>query len=198
MTDTPSPTASTSYRPPYALDIGFTIRGTKTVRRRAGVYWWTTGTPEGIATVAFRAGGDLVRADSWGPGTDWALTQLPVLLGAGDDAADSFDPSAHPALQALAPAVGSLRIGASGRWYEALATSAIGQRVVTADARASRERLCGRHGEPSPIGPAGHFPSPAQMLSLADHDFHRVGIERSRATPGSRGRLKHRGSRCRN
>ncbi len=102
MTEVPNPTASTTYRPSYELDIGFTVRGTKTVRHRAGGYWWTTDTPEGIATVAFRAGGDLVRADSWGPGTDWALTRLPALLGAGDAAVSSFDPDPHPALRSLA------------------------------------------------------------------------------------------------
>ena len=151
----------------------------KTVRTRAGVHWWTTETPEGSATVAFRAGSGLVRADSWGSGTDWALTQLPALLGADDD--DTDFRTDHPRLTALRTQFASLRIGATGRWYEALATSAIGQRVVTADARASREQLCRRFGAPSPVGPANSFPSPEVLLKLTDHDFHRVGIERSRA-----------------
>ncbi|MEQ8839855.1 MAG: hypothetical protein RIB98_02665 [Acidimicrobiales bacterium] len=186
MTDAPPPTASTTIRPRHQLDIAFAVRGVKTVRRRQGVHWWTTDTPEGVAAVAFRAGGDLVRADAWGTGTDWALTQLPALLGARDDDVDDFEPRAHPALASLlqrsGPAVsGSLRIGATGRWYEALTTNTIGQRVVTADAKASRERLCHRHGEPAAAGPTGAFPSPDRLLALADHDFHRVGIERSRA-----------------
>jgi 3-methyladenine DNA glycosylase/8-oxoguanine DNA glycosylase len=150
-----------------------------TVRLRSGVYWWTTETPEGSATVAFRRGGDLVRADSWGGGSDWALTQLPALLGANDDDGD-FRPD-HPLLKRLTSQFDSLRIGATARWYEALATSVIGQRVVTADAGASRTQLSRRYGAPSPIGPASSFPSPAAILKLTDHEFHQVGIERSRA-----------------
>lgn len=114
-----------------------------------------------------------------GPGTDWALTQLPALLGADDDPSDFR--TDHPALRNLASQFTSLRIGATGRWYEALATSAIGQRVVTADARASRTALSTRYGNRAPVGPAHSFPSPAALLALADHEFHTAGIERSRA-----------------
>jgi 3-methyladenine DNA glycosylase/8-oxoguanine DNA glycosylase len=167
------------YRPAHALDIGFAVMGMKTVRRRSGVHWWTTETPEGSATVAFRSGDGLVRADGWGPGTDWAFTQLPSLLGADDDP-ENFRPD-HPLLSALLTKFDSLRIGATGRWYEALATSAIGQRVVTADASASREKLSRFYGERAPTGPANSFPSPDAILKLTDHEFHRVGIERSRA-----------------
>ncbi|MEZ5247265.1 MAG: hypothetical protein R2707_19420 [Acidimicrobiales bacterium] len=179
MSDLPSPTASTTYRPAYPVDVDFALMGAKTVRRRRGIHWWTTETPEGNATVAFRTATGLVRADSWGPGTDWALTQLPYLLGAADDAVDDFRPG-DALLGRLADRFASLRLGATGRWYEALATSVIGQRVVTADATASREQLSRRYGTPSPAGPANTFPSPAAILRLTDHDLHRVGIERSR------------------
>lgn len=168
-----------SYRPPHPIDPGFVVAGAKTIRHQAGVYWWTTETPAGIATVAFRAGDGRIRADGWGPGTDWAFTQLPTLLGAHDEPA-SFRPD-HPVLQRLVERLGTPRVGATGRWYEALATASIGQRVVRADASAGRERLTRRHGRPAPAGPAHAFPTPATMLGLHDHDFHRVGIERSRA-----------------
>ena len=180
MSERPPPTAATTYRPRHPIDLGFALLGVKTVRRRAGVHWWTTETPQGVAAVAFRAAGGLVRADSWGPGTDWALTQLPALLGSLDHGAAEFRPD-HEVLRRLAATFPAVRIGATGRWYEALATSVIGQRVVTADARASRERLSRRHGTAAPMGPANAFPSPDALLGLADHDLHRVGIERSRA-----------------
>lgn len=175
----PTPEASTSYRPSHELDLGFAVLGMKTVRRRSGVHWWTTETPVGLAVVAFRADHGVVRADAWGPGHEWALDRLPALLGAEDDP-EGFD-FAHPTLRDLQQRVGAVRIGATGRWYEALATSAIGQRVVKADASASRDRLCARHGTAAPAGPAHGFPRPEAMLRIADHDFHRVGIERSRA-----------------
>jgi len=168
-----------TYRPGHPIDIGFAVSGARTVRRRDGVHWWTSETPQGSATVAFRAGAGLVRADGWGPGTDWAFTQLPRLLGA-DDNPESFRPE-HPVLRSLVARFAAVRIGATGRWYEALATNSIGQRVVRADATASREKLCRDHGTPAPVGPANSFPSPSVILKLTDHEFHRVGIERSRA-----------------
>ncbi len=180
MTTAPAPTASTTYRPSHELDIGFAVVWTKTVRRRSGVHWWSTETPQGSATVAFRSSGGLVRADAWGAGSDWALSRLPRLLGTDDDHADDFRPE-HPVLRRLCEHHGSLRLGASGRWYEALATTIIGQRVVTADAAASRERLSSRYGTPAPTGPGNPFPAPEAILRLSDHDFHRVGVERGRA-----------------
>jgi 3-methyladenine DNA glycosylase/8-oxoguanine DNA glycosylase len=168
-----------TYRPGHPLDVGFAVMGSKTIRRRSGVYWWSTETPRGAATVAFRTGDGLVRADGWGPGTDWAFTQLPALLGARDDP-DDFRPD-HPRLRSLLDRVAAVRIGATGRWYEALATSSIGQRVVRSDASASREKLARRYGTPIGVGPANPFPRPSAILALSDHEFHRVGIERSRA-----------------
>jgi 3-methyladenine DNA glycosylase/8-oxoguanine DNA glycosylase len=175
----PPPEAAMSYRPRHELDLGFAVLGMKTVRQRSGVHWWTTETPAGLAVVAFRAADGVVRADGWGPGHGWAFDRLPTLLGADDDPA-GFAPT-HPVVRELQHRFGAVRIGATGRWYEALAASAIGQRVVKADATASRDRLCARHGAPAPAGPAHGFPRPEAMLSIADHDFHRVGIERSRS-----------------
>ncbi len=168
-----------TYRPGHRLDIEFAVMGAKTIRRRAGVYWWSTETPHGAATVAFRSRDGMVRADGWGPGTDWAFSRLPALLGADDDP-DGFRPE-HRLLRRLVDRFDAVRIGATGRWYEALATSVIGQRVVRADASASREKLSRHHGTPTPVGPANPFPTPAAILRLSDHELHRMGIERSRA-----------------
>jgi 3-methyladenine DNA glycosylase/8-oxoguanine DNA glycosylase len=179
---TPSdpPTASTIYRPRHPPDVGFTLAGIKTVRRRSGVHWWTTNTPEGAATVAFRVVDGQVRADSWGPGTDWALDQLPRLLGRDDDL-DGFAPR-DEVVRRLAERFPNPRIGATGRWYEALSTAVIGQRVVRADASSSRARLSWRHGHPAPGSPpVPLFPDADTILTITDHQFHVVGIERSRA-----------------
>lgn len=182
MTATPAdpPAACLTYRPRHEFDLGFAIMGVKTITLRSGIYWWSTITPHGPGAVAFRVAGSEVRADAWGPGTDWALTQFPALLGAADEDSSEFRPD-HPVVAALASRFASLRIGATGRWYEALATSAIGQRVVTADAAASRTKLAHRHGDRSLDVPLPPFPTPPTILSLTDHEFHRLGIERSRA-----------------
>lgn len=181
MTEQPGePLASTVYRPPHPLDLRFALMGIKSVTSLGGVHWWSTVTPEGVASVAFRRSSDgTVRADAWGPGHDWSLTRLPALLGAEDHAAEDFRPD-HPLVRRLATRFDSLRLGATGRWYEALAMASIGQRVVAADAETSRRRLARRFGE-STVGPLPAFPTPPALLRVPDHDFHRAGIDRGRA-----------------
>ncbi len=174
------PAATTIYSPDHAIDLKFALMGIKTVMRRDGVHWWSTTTPSGPASMAFREASGQVKADSWGPGAAWAIEQLPMLLGANDTTAIEFRPQ-HRVVQELLDQFSSIRIGASGRWYEALATGAIGQRVVAVDAARSRVQLARRHGDGSIGGPAPLFPTPEQLLGLNDQDFHRVGIERSRA-----------------
>ena len=130
--------------------------------------------------TAFRVDGPRLRADSWGAGSEWAVGQLPALLGLRDETVGDFALD-HPELRRLADRLPSLRIGATGRWYESLAPTAVGQRVVAADAVRSRERLATRWGDSSLGGPMAILPTPATMLTLRDHEFHEVGIERSRA-----------------
>lgn len=173
------PTISTSIRTPDGVNIGFATMWAKTIKRRAGVHWWPTATPAGPALVAFRRTASELRVDAWGEGSPWAVEQMPSLIGSHDETVDAFRPS-HPVLRPLAERFGSLRIGATGRWYEALITTAIGQRVVTADAGQSRQRLAEHHGDTSLGGPMGILPTPDVLLSLRDHDFHRAGIELSR------------------
>ena len=174
-----APDGSLSYRPAHRIAAGFALMYTKTVHRRSGVYWWTTQTPEGIATVAFRQVDDGFRADGWGPGMDWAFTQFPALLGA-DDNPEEFR-RGHPVVAALMERVDGARVGRTDRWYEALTTATIGQRVVKTDAASSRLKLAERYGEPAAVGPSAAFPTPTALLALRDHDFHRSGVERSRA-----------------
>lgn len=183
-----APAASTVFRPKYRLDISVAVMWVKTVKPRRGVYWWATDTPLGPATVAFRAVGTEVRADGWGPGAGWGIEQLPALLG-NDDDPSGFRPL-DPVVRDLIDRRGPPRIGATGRWYEALATTALFQRVVRADAAASVARLGRRHGpvppgpdaadDPAGRGPVPVFPGPEAVKGLADHHFHRAGVERSR------------------
>lgn len=182
MTQPSEPAASITYRPSHPVDLRFALMGAKSVTSVQGVRWWTTVAPTGPASVAFRPSGDgSIRADAWGPGTDWALTHLPRLLGADDHDAEDFRP-AHRLVRHLTSRFDALRVGATGRWYEALSIAAIGQRVVTADATTSRKRLAFRYGEqPVEIAPVPAFPEPDRMLRLPDHDFHRAGIDRGRA-----------------
>ncbi|MEM9517811.1 MAG: DNA-3-methyladenine glycosylase 2 family protein [Actinomycetota bacterium] len=173
------PAISTTVRTNAGLDLGFALLWSKTITRRHGVYWWATTTPVGAALVAFRPSTEGVRVDAWGEGASWAVSQVPALVGLRDATVDAFRPI-HPVLRALADRFGAFRVGATGRWYEAVVTTAIGQRVVTADAGQSRARLARRHGDASLGGPVAILPDPATLLGLRDHDFHAAGIELSR------------------
>ena len=174
------PDCSTVFRPRYELNLKITLMWVKTATRRRGVGWWTTETPFGLATLAFRSAGSEFRADAWGPGASWAISRFPALLGDGDDPS-GFN-TQHGVVRDLVARLGVPVIGATGRWFEAMASAAIYQRVVSADARAALARLGRRYGaEPPYAGPLPLMPTPQAVLDITDHGFHRVGIDRARA-----------------
>ncbi|MYB29080.1 MAG: DNA-3-methyladenine glycosylase 2 family protein [Acidimicrobiaceae bacterium] len=175
-----APDCSTVVRPVYDLNLKVTLMWVKTSQRRRGVGWWATETPEGSASVAFRAVGGEVVADAWGPGAQWAIGQLPALLGNYDDPSE-FRPL-HPVVRDLVAQMGVPRLGATGRWFEAMATAAVYQRVVSADARTAVARMGRLYGAEVPGGgPLPLFPRPEAVLRVPDHGFHRVGVDRGRA-----------------
>ena len=175
-----APDCSTVYRPGYDLNLKVTLMWVKTSQRRRGVGWWATETPGGPASVAFRAVGDEVLADAWGPGAQWAIAEVPALLG-GDDDPSGFRPL-DPVVRDLVARLGVPRLGATGRWFEAMATAAVYQRVVSADARTSVARLGRLFGAEVPGGgPLPLFPRPEAVLGIPDHGFHRAGVDRGRA-----------------
>lgn len=174
-----APDRSTVFRPRYDLNLKVTLMWVKTSQRRKGVGWWATETPEGSASVAFRAVGGEVVADAWGPGAEWAIDRIPALLGGSDDPS-GFRPL-HPVVRDLTARLGVPRLGATGRWFEAVATAAVYQRVVSADARTAVARMGRLHGADVPGGgPLPLFPRAEEVLRVPDHGFHRAGIDRGR------------------
>lgn len=175
-----APDCSTVFRPGYGLNLKVTLMWVKTSQRRRGVGWWATETPVGPASVAFRAVGGEVVVDAWGPGAEWAINGVPALLGGNDDPS-GFRPL-DPVVRDLVARLGVPRLGATGRWFEAMATAAIYQRVVSADARTSVARMGRLYGDEVPgAGPLPLFPSPEAVLRVPDHGFHRAGVDRGRA-----------------
>ena len=118
---------STTWTPGHPVDLRRTLwplrRGglDPTMRVDDDGLWRTCLTPDGPATllltVPIRGS---VDARAWGRGADWAIDQLPELLGSGDDWTD-LDCSAHPLLDRTRRAVPGLRTPAphwfSSRWY---------------------------------------------------------------------------------
>ena len=174
------PDCSTVFRPRYDLNLKVTLMWVKTSRRQRGVGWWATETPEGSASVAFRAIGGEVVADAWGPGAGWAIDRVPALLG-NDDDPSGFRPRDR-VVRDLVSRLGVPRLGATGRWYEAMATAVVYQRVVSADARTAVARMGRLFGADVPgDGPLPLFPGPEAVLRVPDHGFHRAGVDRARA-----------------
>lgn len=174
------PDCSTVFRPAYDLNLKVTLMWVKTSQNRDGVRWWATETPDGSASLAFRPVSGEVIADAWGPGAGWAIGKLPALLGNDDDPSD-FQPR-DPVVRGLVSRLGVPRLGATGRWYESMATAAVYQRVVSADARTAVARMGRIFGADVPEGgPLPLFPRPGEVLRVPDHGFHRAGVDRARA-----------------
>jgi 3-methyladenine DNA glycosylase/8-oxoguanine DNA glycosylase len=126
--------------------------------------------------------GTTVLTWAWGPGAAWVLASLPALLGADDDRT-GFQP-AHPLLAEMDRRHPHLRIGRSGRVFEALVPAVLEQKVVGAEARRAWRTLMLRYGEPPP-GPAPRgmrvFPPPRTWARIPSWAWHRAGVEGVRA-----------------
>ena len=178
-----------------ARTVGVHRRGTGDPAFRvepSGAVWRTSRTPHGPATMRIMAGppadagdggatagdGTTVLTWAWGPGAAWVLASLPALLGADDDRT-GFQP-AHPLLAEMDRRYPHLRIGRSGRVFEALVPAVLEQKVVGAEARRAWRTLMLRYGEPPP-GPAPRgmrvFPPPRTWARIPSWAWHRAGVE---------------------
>lgn len=145
-----------------------------------GVIWRSSRTPEGIATLALREGpGGIVRGAAWGPGAEWALSQLPALCGDQDDPT-GFDPSAHPLVAEAHRRHPGLRIGRTDLLFDALASAVMEQKVTAMQAFAAWRRIVTWYGERAP------GPTPRPMFApptlegwrrIPSWAWHRAGLE---------------------
>jgi 3-methyladenine DNA glycosylase/8-oxoguanine DNA glycosylase len=202
MTAAPALAAETGlareWQVPFPLDIPLTL----SVHRRgggdpayaadavgpdaAGSVWRTSLTPDGPGTLRVssrRAGGRaLVTGEAWGPGAGWLLDWLPDQLGFHDDRAGFT--ARHPVVGELALRYEGLRVGRSGRVFEALVPAVLEQKVVSREAHRAWRFLLGKFGDPAP-GPAPDgmrvFPSPRTWARIPSWDWHRAGVEGVRA-----------------
>ena len=180
---------------PFPLDVALTLsvhrRGGGDPAYRAdavGAVWRTSLTPDGPGTLRVRSrraaghGPAVVTGEAWGPGADWLLDSLPTQLGFHDDRAGFT--ARHPVVGELALRYEGLRVGRSGRVFEALVPAVLEQKVVGREAHRAWRYLLGKFGAAAPgPAPAGMrvFPSPRTWARIPSWDWHRAGVEGVRA-----------------
>lgn len=169
------------------LDLRLTLaptrigKGDPCTRLRSDQAYRATRTPDGPATIHLVIGDDELAAEAWGDGADWALDQLPVLVGEAD--VDDFVTD-HRLVDELHRRMPGLRIGATHRLLEALVPAVCAQKVSAYEAKRCYRQVVEAYGESAPGPPQLDLrlpPHPRILASTNYQDFHRLGLERKRA-----------------
>ncbi len=156
--------------------------GDPSMRLVDGVLWRATWTPLGPVSLALRPGGRAVHAVAFGPGADWMLDRLPILLGLDQDWTD-LPLSSLPKLAELHRRHPGLRLPCTGMLLEPLVAAVLEQKVTGIEARAAWRGLLYRYGRPAP-GPAPTslrvMPDAAALLDVPTWGWHRLGVDLQR------------------
>ncbi|MDJ0498854.1 MAG: DNA-3-methyladenine glycosylase 2 family protein [Acidimicrobiia bacterium] len=161
--------------------LRFSLPGVGASSRRgsaAGAY--AHDTAAGPASVELTVSGGRLEAKSVGPGAELALDSVPRVIGLDDD--PTLFPTEQGPLRDLHLRNLGLRLGSTGRVFDTLLPTILGQRVTTEEAERSYRLLIRSFGKPAP-GDSGLQipPAAASLASLVYEDLHTFGIERSRA-----------------
>lgn len=155
-----------------------------TQRRSGAETWRASRTPLGPATLAVAdQRDDVVRARAWGPGAEWALEQLPALLGEGDDWS-GFEPR-HPVLAEVRRRLPHLRLGRTDLVLESLVPSIIEQKVTGQEAFGGFAALVRRFGTPAP-GPGADLglrlqPDAERIAGIASWEWLALHVDPARS-----------------
>jgi 3-methyladenine DNA glycosylase/8-oxoguanine DNA glycosylase len=184
----PGPDASLTLDLDGPLDLpgslGPLVRGhgDRTIRIARDRAWWTTRTPDGVATVGIRAAGPgRLHGEAWGPGANAAVARLPRLFSRGtSELGDTSDER----ISTLARRRPGLRVLRTAAVLESLIPAILEQKVTGTEAHRTWQALVRRYGEPAP-GPAELgllvLPAPETLASLPYWAYHPLGLERRRA-----------------
>ena len=176
----------TEYRPRHPLDLARTLlflrRGANdpTMTVSGAVIWRASRTPEGVATLAIReTHPGVIRGAAWGPGREWALSQLPALCGAGDDPS-LFDASPHPLIAEAHRRNPGLRLARTGLVFDALACAVFEQKITGMQAFAAWRRIltwCGERAPGPTPRPMFAPPTIEGWRTVPSWAWHRAGLE---------------------
>jgi 3-methyladenine DNA glycosylase/8-oxoguanine DNA glycosylase len=132
--------------------------------------------------MRFRVVDGDVHVAAWGPGAIRAGTAAPEWLGAADRP-EEFDPAGHPLLTEVHRRAQWLRLGRTGRTWDALVPAVLEQKVTVVEAHRVWRELLRLAGDPAP-GPAPEgmkvVPSPRRVLDVTDWQWHRCGLDGAR------------------
>jgi 3-methyladenine DNA glycosylase/8-oxoguanine DNA glycosylase len=157
------------------------LGGDPTLRLSADGLWWACRTPDGPGTLHLSRDGE---AAGYGPGAGWLVAQADAIAGLRDDVS-GFDPLAagHPVLRRAWHQRPGLRMTRTGRLFQHLAPTIIGQKVAGKEAARSYAGVVRHFAEPAP-GPLDGLllpPEPAAIAATPYWAFHPYGIEQRRA-----------------
>ncbi len=164
-----------------------------TYRVRDGRHWRALNTPEGTTTLAVRPldADGVVSAQAWGPGAEWAIEAIPVLLGAADDPS-GFRPL-HPPVAESHRQHPHWRLARTASVWDAFVPVVIEQKVTGQEAGYGIRALLARHGQPAP-GPGAElglraFPTPEVVRRIPSWEWLAMHIDpaRSRTLVGTAG-----------
>lgn len=140
--------------------------------------WRAVHTPDGPGTLTLARLGDEIHARAWGPGAQWLLDRAPDMIGAADRPGELV--AEDPAVAQLVARAPGLRIGRTGRVWEALVASILEQKVTGAEAYRGWRYLLHRYGEraPGPVPSDMRVPPPRSVWrDITESDWHRSGLE---------------------
>ena len=186
---TTDPGLSRDFQAPFPVNVPLTLSAHRHgggdpayVTDAAGAVWRTSLTPDGPATLCLRTRDAAVTGRAWGPGAGWLLDRVPAWLGFHDDR--SGFAVHHPVVGELMLRFPGLRVGRTGRVFEALVPAVLEQKVVGREAHRAWRFLLLKYGEPAPgPAPAGMrvIPPPRAWARIPSWDWHRAGVESVRA-----------------
>lgn len=137
-------------------------------------------TPLGAATLHLRRIDNTLEAVGYGPGDEWALDSVPGLIGLDDDPA-SFETD-HPLIRELVRQHRGLRLGRTGRVFEALLVAIVAQKVTGKEAGSGMLALRRHFSDPAPGPiPLRLPPDPDKLVDTTYFQLHPLGIEKRRA-----------------